>query len=45
MQRFHLVRDYQVVFRVESVRYLFQSVFVEVEKETIELFIPMLLNR
>ena len=28
MQRFHLIRDYQVVFRVESVRYLFQSVFV-----------------
>lgn len=45
MQRFHLVRDYQVVFRVESVRYLFQSVLLEVEKETIELFIPMLLNR
>jgi hypothetical protein len=44
MQRFHLVRDYQVVFRVESVRYLFQSVFVG-SRESIELFIPMLLNR
>ena len=45
MQRFHLVRDYQVVLELNLSAICFSMSLLGVEKETIELFIPMLLNR